>query len=999
MVFDNEQNVIEPAIRAPRVDRALTATGEGSIPDRSSETYNDDPSLNSIERHGFDTSQATSGRGQRYLNIATWNVRTMNECGKLQQVRMEAERLSLDVLGLAEVRWKSSGQVNTNGWMFYYIGDDKVHQRGVGFLLAPKTVKAILKVQPISDRIIMIRLDAKPQPLTIIQIYMPTTEAEDDEVFSIYAILQKVVDECPKKDRLVVMGDFNAQIGANREHLSCGKFSVGEGNDRGQMLLDWLSDNKLIAVNTCFQHRKNQLYTWCSPGGQWKNQIDFITTRLRDRRECKDSRSLRSADCGSDHQLVWMKLKGRSWNKKKQLTKKLKLNLVQLKDPATAAAFELSVRNHLKDKDVTWPVLASALNSATKEYCPVVRKTEKPWIHDPDCQELIHQRRQAKINNFQGTEYRKLCKSVKTACRKAKRKWLAGLSAKAEQSHRSGNIKRTYQLIKQISAKKTPQPGIGIKDKNGDMLYETDSIKDRWSEYGSQLFKSDLPRHHADEHPPDALEPEIMPSEIRAAIRKLKIGKAPGQSGICAEMIKAGGETVVQAMKTIIDNIWNTGVWPSDWTRSEIIALPKVPGTQDCSKHRTISLLCHASKVLLEIIRSRLAHFVMPQIAEEQFGFVAGKGTTDAILTIRNIIEKTVKRQDQQLWLMFIDYSKAFDTVNHAALWKTLLDFGAPKHLVWLLERLYSEATGVIRVADDHSDEFPFEKGVRQGCTVSPLLFNACGEAIMRQVKETLDERPGSIVGGRAIWNIRYADDTTLLARSKTELEKQAAELMKGSLTFGLHINPTKTHVMAHGSKEKIVLGRNEIKQVERFKYLGSLVSIDGDSTPEICARLALAKNVTSQLIGLWKAKEISLKLKKQLVKSLVWSVALYGAESWSLKLSDMKKIESFELWVWRRMLQVSWKDRRTNEWIRQRVGVTEKEGLLAHLKKRKLSMYGHWKRRSGSLVQMTVEGEVEGKARPGRRKTAWIDNIRKWTDGGMPMAREKAVKRMPTVL
>ena len=143
-------------------------------------------------------------------------------------------------------------------------------------------------------------------------------------------------------------------------------------------------------------------------------------------------------------------------------------------------------------------------------------------------------------------------------------------------------------------------------------------------------------------------------------------------------------------------------------------------------------------------------HADLPQIAEEQFGFVAGKGTTDAILTMRNIIEKTVKRQDQQLWLMFVDYSKAFDTVNHNVLWKTLLDFGTPKHLVWLLERLYSKATGVIRVADGHTDQFPFEQGVRQGCIVSPLLFNACGETIMRQVEETVDERPGSVIGGRS---------------------------------------------------------------------------------------------------------------------------------------------------------------------------------------------------------------------------------------------------------
>ena len=164
-----------------------------------------------------------------------------------------------------------------------------------------------------------------------------------------------------------------------------------------------------------------------------------------------------------------------------------------------------------------------------------------------------------------------------------------------------------------------------------------------------------------------------------------------------------------------------------------------MPGTQDCAKHRTISLISHASKVLLEILRVRLSHYITPQISEEQFGFLPGKGTTNAILTLRNIIEKTVKRQNQELWLMFVDYSKAFDTIDHSALGKALIQFGAPGHLVGLIKKLHSCATGVIQVLGDHKNPFPFGKGVRQGCILSPMIFNLCGETIMCLVDTNLN--------------------------------------------------------------------------------------------------------------------------------------------------------------------------------------------------------------------------------------------------------------------
>jgi len=122
---------------------------------------------------------------------------------------------------------------------------------------------------------------------------------------------------------------------------------------------------------------------------------------------------------------------------------------------------------------------------------------------------------------------------------------------------------------------------------------------------------------------------------------------------------------------------------------------------------RTVSFISHASKVLLEIIRQRLQYYLTYEITEKQFGFTAGKGTTDAILVVKNIIQKIAKKQDDdQIWLLFVDYSQAFDSVYYDAIWKTLKDFGVPNHLIWLQKGLYDHANGIVWVDNEHAKKY-----------------------------------------------------------------------------------------------------------------------------------------------------------------------------------------------------------------------------------------------------------------------------------------------------
>eukprot|EP00112_Aurelia_sp_Birch-Aquarium-sp1_P006387 Seg1706.5 transcript_id=Seg1706.5/GoldUCD/mRNA.D3Y31 product="Transposon TX1 putative 149 kDa protein" pseudo=true protein_id=Seg1706.5/GoldUCD/D3Y31 len=327
--------------------------------------------------------------------------------------------------------------------------------------------------------------------------------------------------------------------------------------------------------------------------------------RKRDIKECADSRALTSADCGSDHQMVWAKVQGTSWQRMCKRRKAVKLETGIFKNEIAAKDFEKTLHNEMIHTNQSWSDFSETIRKVAEEKCPKKARGNKPWITEA-CLDVINKRRAAKINDFQGERYRELCKEVSKTCRKAKRVWLREKAVDAENAYRKGNTRTTYKLVKEISGKQPSKPGIGVMDKNGTIIYEKEAIKQRWFEYGKQLFS----RPDDDDGPnlitgyPTELEPEVLVSEIRKALYKIKSNKAGGLDGITAEVLKAGGETMIQIMKSIIDEIWVTGEWPKDWTVSEMIRLPKVSGTRDCAKHRTISLISHASKIFLEIFKN-----------------------------------------------------------------------------------------------------------------------------------------------------------------------------------------------------------------------------------------------------------------------------------------------------------------------------------------------------------------------------------------------------------
>ena len=172
---------------------------------------------------------------------------------------------------------------------------------------------------------------------------------------------------------------------------------------------------------------------------------------------------------------------------------------------------------------------------------------------------------------------------------------------------------------------------------------------------------------------------------------------------------------------------------------------------------------------MLKILQARLQQYVNRELPDVQAGFRKGRGTRDQIANIRWIIEKAREFQ-KNIYFCFIDYAKVFDSVDHSKLWKILKEMGIPDHLTCLLRNLYAGQQATVRIGHGTKYWFQIWKGVHQSCLLSPCLFSFYAEYIMRNAG--LDEAQTEIkIARRNINNLRYADDTTLMAESEEKLK------------------------------------------------------------------------------------------------------------------------------------------------------------------------------------------------------------------------------------
>ena len=210
------------------------------------------------------------------------------------------------------------------------------------------------------------------------------------------------------------------------------------------------------------------------------------------------------------------------------------------------------------------------------------------------------------------------------------------------------------------------------------------------------------------------------------------------------------------------------------------------------------------------------------------------------------------------------------------------------------------------------------------------------------------EAQAGIKIAGRNINNLRYADDTSLMAESEEELKSFLKKVKEESEKVGLKLNIKKTKIMASGPITSWEIDGETVETVADFIFLGSKITADGDCSHEIKRRLLLGRKVTTNLDSILKSRDVTLPTKVCLVKAMVFPVVMFGCESWTVKKAVSWRIDAFELWCWRRLLWVPWTARRSNQSILKETspGCSWK-GLMLRLK---LQYFGHLMQRADSL-------------------------------------------------
>ena len=378
----------------------------------------------------------------------------------------------------------------------------------------------------------------------------------------------------------------------------------------------------VLLTNTLGPHKPSRRWTWHSPDGKYHNQINYILVKKRFRSgvNIHRTRSFPGADIGSDHDLLMITFRVRLKKARKPNQPRLRFDLEKLRNPDVACTFQAAIDGKfapligLSDEDMDMDTMITIYNTAVTDAASETlgkkRRRKKPWV-TKDVLALCDEKRYLKKKRYEADgakEYREANRRIQKGVKKAKEDWIGAQCEEIETCLNKNKSNRAYQLVKDLTSEKQGRSST-IQDKCGKCLTEEKEILSRWTEYCSELYSYESCGDNAVpgcSQPPEEDPQPILREEVYIAVASLKRGKSAGVDDIPAELVQAGGETMIDGLTEICNRIRRTGEWPTSWTQSLIITLPKKGTLQLYQNYRNISLISHSSEVMLKVILNRL---------------------------------------------------------------------------------------------------------------------------------------------------------------------------------------------------------------------------------------------------------------------------------------------------------------------------------------------------------------------------------------------------------
>lgn len=978
------------------------------------------------------------------LRIASWNVNSLT--GKVGELVETFDRRRIDFCCVQETRWKGDGKDFYGGLGRRYkllSKGCKEGTAGVGIFVAERWTAHVVKVERISERMLLIKVTVGGKVINILSVYAPQAGRSEEEKDFFWEKLMDVLYVITKEEMVIVAGDLNGHVGNGAEGYVGvhGGFGYGQRNDEGNRILEMADALELMICNTMFMKEESKLVSYCS--GNVKSTVDYILTRQSDKKKIIDAKVIPGEECVSGHRLLVVVFKINVLKKLKGDKFVPRLRVWKLTSQPFRDKYVEEVQQRASEIDTTlgldekWSRMKSIWLEAAEK---VVGKTKgKPrhketWWWDENVSAAVDEKRLAykkwqkskSVTDLEEYNMKKrMTKRVVAIAKQSKRKEIVA-DMKLEE-HPS----QIFKVAKQMVKERQDITGVNcLKDSEGKLVVSETGIKETWKQYMEKLMNEEnMWDNDISAERKEAQAPRITQEEVASALSRMGKRKAPGLSGVTVEMMQAVNELSVEWLTDLCNSIIVEGKMPDDWRNSILIPLYKGKGDPlECGSYRGIKLLEHAMKVIERVLEKRIREQV--NIDDMQFGFMPGKGTTDAIFIVRQVQEK-YRAKDKKLYLAFVDLEKAFDRVPREVMRWALRQLNVEEWLVSAVMVMYDGARTVVRTPCGDSESFSVKVGVHQGSVLSPLLFAVVMEAITR----------GSRIG--LPWELLYADDLVLIADSMETLIAKVNTWKDCLEKKGMKVNIAKTKVMISGEektadvkckcrypcgvcgkgvginslkctkcehwvhrtcsgvkgslakvsgsflcrkcngivKKNVDFGKEvdigagvTLEKVDQFCYLGDTFGVEGGAARAVDARIRSGWCRFNQLARFLMAKDISLVLRGKVYEACVRSCMLYGCEAWPLTRNEERRFVRNDSKMIRWLNGVKLRDRVSGAELRSRLKLYDME---TELRNRRLRWYGHVLRKpDDDWVKLCMELEVPGKKPVGRPKKMYLETV-----------------------